>query len=132
MEKTMPAKLAYLPSHPNRSRSNIRPGANPSPAQVRRAREDAGARIGLERQLTQEEAGGLVFSNGRSWQNWEADADSAEHRRMHPATFENFNVKVAALELIRKRELSPSALRALGLYIPEDLVAIAMGKTTQQ
>src|SRR6185369_14860472 len=35
-------KLADVSNHPNRSKQNIRIGANPSPAEIARAREDAG------------------------------------------------------------------------------------------
>jgi DNA-binding transcriptional regulator YiaG len=77
-----------LPNHPNRSKGNISAAANPTPAQVRRAREDAG--------LTLEQAAALVHATWRSWQNWEADASSDGHRRMHPSTWELFQVKVAA------------------------------------
>jgi hypothetical protein len=124
MEKTMPAKLAVVATHPNRSKSNVRAGANPTPAQVRRAREDA--------KLTLEQAGELVFTSWRTWQNWEADKESAEHRRMHPTTWESFQVKLNALRLIEARELSPSMLQELGLHIPEELIQRAMGTTAPQ
>lgn len=107
----MAAKLSLVASHPNRSKSNIRARSNPTPAQVRRAREDAG--------LTLEQAGALVHASWRSWQHWESDVDAAEHRRMHPATWELFQVKLAARRLLEKRELPPSLLRELGLYLPE-------------
>lgn len=107
----MTAKLAYLPGHPNRSKTNIRAGQNPTPAMVRRAREDAG--------LTLEQAGAMVYTSLRTWQNWEADASSAEHRRMHAATWELFLVKVAAREALKKGRIAPADLRALGLQLPE-------------
>lgn len=106
----MAAKLAVVP-HPNRSKTNIRAGSNPTPAQIRRAREQAG--------LTLEQASALVHSTWRSWQHWESDVDAAEHRRMHPATWELFQVKLAAKKLLEARELSPSLLRELGLFIPD-------------
>lgn len=105
------AKLKLVPSHPNRSKTNIRAGSNPTPAQVRRAREKAG--------LTLEQAGALVYTSWRTWQNWEADEGSAEHRRMHAATWELFQVKLAAKNLLEQRELSPSLVRELGLFIPD-------------
>lgn len=98
-------------SHPNRSKTNIRAGANPTPAQVIRAREEAG--------LTQRQAAALVHTSWRSWQNWEAEKDSPEWRRMHSATWELFQVKIAAKKLLEKGELAPSMLRRLGLYLPE-------------
>lgn len=100
-----------MPSHPNRSKTNIKAGSNPTPAQIRRAREDAG--------LTQEQAAELVYGNWRTWQNWEADKDAAEHRRMHPATWELFQVKIAARKLLAEKEISPALLRELGLYLPD-------------
>lgn len=106
----MNARLHCVPSHPNRSKANITAGSNPTPAQVRRAREGAG--------LTLEQAGALVFTSWRSWQNWEADVDSAEHRRMHPATWELFQVKLAARKLLEERSLSPAIVRELGLHLP--------------
>lgn len=106
----MTAKLAVVATHPNRSKANIRAGSNPTPAQVRRAREDAG--------LTLEQAGELVHTSWRTFQNWEADKDMPEHRRMHPATWELFQVKIAARKLLEKRELPPSLVRELGLHLP--------------
>lgn len=105
-------KIAAVSNHPNRgsNRAN-KAGANPTPAQVKRAREAAG--------LTLEQAGALVYSGWRSWQNWEADVGSAEHRRMHAATWELFRAKVKALELIKKGELAPSTVRELELYLPD-------------
>lgn len=66
-------------NHPNRSRRG-HPSATPDPAEIRAAREAAG--------LTQTEAGALVHSALRSWQDWEAGA-----RRMHPAIWELFLIK---------------------------------------
>lgn len=104
-------KLPRVSGHPNRSKTNVKAGTNPTPAQVKRAREAAG--------LTLEQAGELVFTSWRTWQNWEADTDSAEHRRMHRATWELFQVKVAAREMLEKRELTAAHLRKLGLYLPD-------------
>ena len=57
----------------------------PTSKQIRSAREKAG--------LTQTEAAGLVYSTLRTWQNWEADSLSPEHRSMHPAIYELFLIK---------------------------------------
>lgn len=58
--------------HPNRSRRPDTPGRNPSPEEIRAAREAAG--------LTQREAAALVWATGSAWENWEQGL-----RRMHPA-----------------------------------------------
>ena len=97
-------------SHPNRSRRTKSPSANPSPAEIRAAREAAG--------LTQTEAAELVHSTLRAWQNWEVEENSAEQRRMHTATWELFRVKVAARDLVKSGKLSASAIEDLGLYLP--------------
>lgn len=107
----MTATLARMAGHPNRSKTNIRAGANPTPAQVRRAREEAG--------LTQEQAAALVYASWRTWQNWETDASAEEHRRMHPATWELFQVKLAARKALEKGAIAPSDLRTLGLHLPD-------------
>lgn len=57
---------------------------NPSPQQVRQAREAAG--------LTQDQAAALVYSTGRNWRMWEAEG-VASARKMHPAIFELFRLK---------------------------------------
>jgi DNA-binding transcriptional regulator YiaG len=53
----------------------------PTPEEIRSARESAG--------LTQAQAGKLVFSPYRTWQQWEAG-----ERRMHAATWQLFRLKV--------------------------------------
>ena len=74
-----------MTNHPNRSRP---PGtiASPSPADIRAARLAAG--------LTQTDAAALVHTSLRSWQQWEADPSISHHRRMHPAIWELFRLKV--------------------------------------
>jgi DNA-binding XRE family transcriptional regulator len=68
-------------NHPNRGIKHG--GRNPSPQEVRAAREAAG--------LTQEAAAALLWSSKRNWQQWEYDGpDPAEARRMHPALFTLF------------------------------------------
>lgn len=68
-----------MPNHQNRS-GNV-PSRNPSPAEIKMAREMAG--------LTQTEAAALLFTTCRVWQQWEAG-----DRRMHPAFFELFCRKI--------------------------------------
>lgn len=51
--------------------------SNPSPAEIRAAREAAG--------LTQTQAAALIYCTLRGWQNWEGGL-----RPMHPAFFELF------------------------------------------
>lgn len=67
-----------MSNHPNRSAGN--PARNPSPGEVRAERE------GLD--LTQTEAGAVIHSSLRAWQQWEAG-----DRRMHPAFWELFRIK---------------------------------------
>lgn len=59
---------------------------SPIPAEIRAAREAAG--------LTQTQAAALIYCKLRSWQDWEAGK-----RRMHPAMWELFRVKVASQSL---------------------------------
>lgn len=66
-------------NHPNRSRAS--PARNPSPAEVREAREGAG--------LTQTQAAELVHVSLRNWQQWEG-----AERKMHPAFWELFRLKL--------------------------------------
>jgi len=68
-----------MPNHPNRSRGN--PAANPTPEQIRDAREAAG--------LSQPAAAALVYSTRRTWQDWEAGI-----ARMHPGLWELFCLKL--------------------------------------
>lgn len=68
-----------MSNHPNRSRDGS-PSRNPTPAEVRAAREAAG--------LSQTVAADLVHTTCRTWQQWEAG-----DRRMHPAFWELFNLK---------------------------------------
>lgn len=58
--------------------------ANPTPSEIRTAREAAG--------LTQTEAGSLIYSSMRAWQEWEAGT-----RRMHPGLWELWQLKVENL-----------------------------------
>ena len=74
-----------MTSHPNRSKQNRAMKANPTASEIRSAREKAG--------LSQTEAAQLVYSTLRAWQNWESE-DPNESRRMHPAIFELFLIKL--------------------------------------
>lgn len=67
-----------MANHPNRSKNAA--GRNPAPAEIIKARTDAG--------LTQTEAAELIYSTLRAWQNWECGA-----RRMHPQLWESFRQK---------------------------------------
>lgn len=72
--------------HPNRSRTPG-PASNPSPEQVRAAREAAG--------LTQTTAAELIFGARRTWADWEGGA-----RKMPPAAWVMF---------LLRADLHPSA-----------------------
>ena len=67
-----------MTSHPNRCAGS--PARNPTPEEVRAAREAAG--------LSQTQAARLIYCTLRGWQEWEAG-----NRRMHPAFFELFRAK---------------------------------------
>lgn len=68
-----------MTNHPNRSKKS--PARNPTPDEIRAARERAG--------LTQTEAARLIHCGLRSWQQWELG-----ERRMHPAMWELFKLKM--------------------------------------
>lgn len=68
-----------MSNHPNRGPQG--PSSNPTKSEIRAAREAAG--------LTQTQAADMVRSTCRAWQQWEAG-----DRRMHPAFWELFNLKV--------------------------------------
>lgn len=74
-----------MPNHPNRGPKG--PLSNPAPAEIRSARESVG--------LSQTDAGDLVHTTCRVWQQWEAG-----DRRMHPAFWELFRIKVGVEEKI--------------------------------
>ena len=69
-----------MANHPNRG--EITAASNPSPAAIQAAR--------LAAKLSRSEAAGLVVSSVRSWEKWESG-----ERRMHPAIWELFQIKVA-------------------------------------
>lgn len=70
-------------NHPNRGRRRDNPARNPTPQEVREARERAG--------MTQEAAAGIIYCSYRTWQDWEAGA-----RRMHPAFWRLWRMLVSA------------------------------------
>ena len=72
-----------MSNHPNRSAGH--PARNPTPAEVRAARETAG--------LTQAQAASLVYASLRNWQQWEQGEVASSSRRMHPGLWELFRIK---------------------------------------
>ncbi len=74
-----------MPNHPNRSAGN--PARNPTPVEVRAAREAAG--------LTQTQAAALVRATARNWQQWEQQGAGSNARRMHPGLWELFRIKTS-------------------------------------
>lgn len=105
-------KIATVGNHPNRSRTNVKAAANPSPATIIRAREDA--------RLTQTQAAELLHTSLTTWQGYEAPKGSVNYRRMHPAFWELVQVKIAARKMLDAGELSPAHVRGLGLVLPGD------------
>lgn len=85
------ARIGRVSNHPNRSKKNPSPARNPTPAEIRAAREAAG--------LTQLQAAELLFSHVNTWQQWEADPKDPAHRRMHPKDWLLFK-HLAGLEQI--------------------------------
>lgn len=77
-----------MANHPNRSGKGK--SRNPKPAEIRKARLAAG--------LSQTAAAELIHCSLNAWSQWEAEEDTQAHRRMHPAFWELFQIKVAALE----------------------------------
>lgn len=76
-----------MTNHPNRGQRG--PASNPTPGEIRAAREAAG--------LTQMQAAALIHGTLRAWQNWEAPPDDANARRMHPGLWELFRIRAARL-----------------------------------
>ena len=73
-----------MTSHQNRSKTNRGGVHNPTPAEVLAAREKA--------EMTQTQAGQLIYGTLRSWQDWESG-----ERRMHPQMFEAFLLKTGQM-----------------------------------
>lgn len=91
-----------MTTHPNRSRARDRPDRTPAPKEIAAAREAAG--------LTQTAAADLLHTSCRSWQQWEAG-----DRRLHPAFWELFRIKVESLTAgdSAADRLGPASGRAL-------------------
>lgn len=70
------------PSHPNRSGAG--PSRNPTPEEIRAARDALG--------LSQRAAAELIHGTERAWQDWEQGL-----RRMHPGLWELFQIKCREL-----------------------------------
>lgn len=73
-----------MANHPNRGARSA--SSNPTPEEILAARTAAG--------LTQTQAGELVRSTCRRWQEWEAG-----DYRMHPGLFELFQLKTRQAKL---------------------------------
>ncbi|HEX5077697.1 MAG TPA: helix-turn-helix domain-containing protein [Geminicoccaceae bacterium] len=69
-----------MANHPNRSKRSRSSARNPSPAEIRQARDTA--------QLTQTQAAEKIGGTLRAWQDYEGG-----QRRMHPGLFELFLIK---------------------------------------
>lgn len=72
-----------MTSHPNRSKRNPKAGRNPTPDEIRKAREKAG--------LTQTQAAEIVFASLRAWQDYEGG-----QRKMHPSMWRDWNREVGS------------------------------------
>lgn len=81
-----------MANHPNRSKQPDSSSRNPAPDEIRALREAAG--------LTQTRAAELVHTTCRTWQQWEADEGTPASRKMHPAFFELFKIKLSVLKSI--------------------------------
>ncbi len=101
-----------MPNHPNRAKTNRAAAANPTAAEVKRAREDAN--------LTLEGAAEFVHATWHTWWKWEQPPGDANHRRMHPSTWELFNLKLRVRQMIEKGELTPAAARRMGIHLPAE------------
>lgn len=73
-----------MTNHPNRGPKG--PQSNPTTAEIIAARQAAG--------MTQTEAAALIGASLGAWQKWEIDGPQG--RRMHPAMWELFRIKVRA------------------------------------
>ncbi len=71
-----------MANHPNRGKKN--PATNPEPDEIREVR--------IAADLTQTMAASLIHCTLRTWQQWEAG-----DRRMHPAFWELFRIKITKL-----------------------------------
>lgn len=76
-----------MTNHPNRGPKG--PSSNPTPTEIRAAREEAG--------LTQSQAAALVHSSPRNWQQWEDQTGGQNARRMHPGLWDLFRIRVGLI-----------------------------------
>ena len=80
-----------MSNHPNRSR-RCKPAANPDPAEVRAFREriqsDRGIRIGAAQDI----CAAWLCTTRRTWQQWESEKGTNDHRRMHPGFWKLANL----------------------------------------
>lgn len=81
-----------MPNHPNRSRAKS-PASNPTPSEIKEARSQAG--------ITQEQAGKMLHTTVRVWQQWEAG-----DRRMHPAFWELFRIKAGFIQRMNNKNMN--------------------------
>jgi DNA-binding XRE family transcriptional regulator len=80
------------PAHPNRSRRSNAPGRTPKPEEIAQLRE--------EMEITQREAGALLYVSERTWQDWERG-----ERRMPAAHWEYVNIRWAFRVVEQAREV---------------------------
>lgn len=73
-----------MKNHTNRKRDQ--PGRNPKPSEIAALRITAG--------LTQTQAADLLHATLRTFQQWEAAPESSTNRKMHPAFWELFRIKI--------------------------------------
>lgn len=85
-----------MTSHPNRSKRNPKLFHTPTPAQIRAAREAAG--------LSRSEAASKIGSTTRAWENYEADPEAVNSRRMQPGLFVLFQLVTGQLDLADVRQ----------------------------
>lgn len=82
-----------MSNHPNRSKKPDNQARNPTPDEVRQARETVQDRLEIGITEAQQLCAENVFCNLRSWQKWETDADTSDSsRRMHPAFWKLHNL----------------------------------------
>lgn len=120
----MNARLQRMspPTHPNRSRRTLSAARNPSIDEIRARRESAvwlDASGNERRGLSQAQSARIVTSNVRSWENWETDPAMENHRKMPPAVWELFNIKLTVLELLAKEKITPAEIKRLGVQLPK-------------
>lgn len=80
-------------NHPNRSHRVKSPAANPTPEDIRAAREAA--------RLIQAQAAALIHCTQKDWIKWESG-----ERRMHPGLWELFLIKQGSPDAAKSNRLS--------------------------